>query len=316
MKLHHDENNQAFEELIKLTSQAFNIPSNAIRKDYFVTLVLQNLANSRFIESVVFKGGTSLSKCYPNSINRFSEDIDLTYIPENNMSNNQISKQLKKIEKILVGQGQYEKIINERNNRNKSSYVWFNDQFKTVESIKLEIGSSVRPHPYSKKILKSYIHEYLENIDETQGIKTFELLEVQLNVLNIERTFVDKLMSVKRHAICGTLPMKVRHIYDVVKLYEMPEIQKFIDNQNEFKKIINLTKKTDSKYLEKRDIPKEYNPLGSYAFETWSHHLTKDIKSNYENLHNTLLYTDQKQGFDKAIEIFTNLNQRLVEIGE
>ena len=75
----------------------FNIPSSAVRKDYFITLILQNLSNSIFLDNVVFKGGTSLSKCYPNSINRFSEDIDLTYIPDEGMSNKQISKKLRKI---------------------------------------------------------------------------------------------------------------------------------------------------------------------------------------------------------------------------
>jgi predicted nucleotidyltransferase component of viral defense system len=314
MKLHHSESE--FEELIVLASQTFNIPPNAVRKDYFITLVLQNLANSIFIESVVFKGGTSLSKCYPNSIERFSEDIDLTYIPENEMSNKQISRKLKSIEKSLIGKGHYEKINGERNDRNKSSFVWFNEEFKDIENIKLEIGSSVKPHPYSKKTLKSYIHEYLESINENEAIEEYELLEISLNVLNVERTFVDKLMSVKRHAICGTLSNKVRHIYDIVKLYEMNEIQNFMSKREEFKRIIYLTKQTDSIYLEKRNIPEEYNPLGAYAFETWSDKFSKDIKSTYENLHNTLLYTDEKQEFDKAIDVFNDLNQRLIEINE
>lgn len=314
MKLHHSVNQ--FEELIELASQTFNIPSNAVRKDYFITLVLQNLVNSTFVESVVFKGGTSLSKCYPNSINRFSEDIDLTYIPENEMSNKQISRKLKSIEKIIIGQGEFEKINHERNDRNKSSFVWFNDEFKNVESIKLEIGSSVKPHPYTKKTLKSYIHEYLEIINENIAIEEFELIEISLNVLNVERTFVDKLMSVKRHAICGTLPTKVRHIYDIVKLYEMSEIQDFMNKREEFKEIIDLTKQTDSIYLKKRNIPKEYNPLGEYAFENWSDRFTKDIKSSYENLHKTLLYTDEKQYFDKAVDVFNDINKKIKEINE
>lgn len=314
MKLHHSVNQ--FEELIELASQTFNIPSNAVRKDYFITLVLQNLVNSTFVESVVFKGGTSLSKCYPNSINRFSEDIDLTYIPENEMSNKQISRKLKSIEKIIIGQGKFEKINDERNDRNKSSFVWFNDEFKNVESIKLEIGSSVKPHPYTKKTLKSYIHEYLEIINENIAIEEFELIEISLNVLNVERTFVDKLMSVKRHAICGTLPTKVRHIYDIVKLYEMSEIQDFMNKREEFKEIIDLTKQTDSIYLKKRNIPKEYNPLGEYAFENWSDRFTKDIKSSYENLHKTLLYTDEKQYFDKAVDVFNDINKKIKEINE
>jgi hypothetical protein len=123
-------------------------------------------------------------------------------------------------------------------------------------------------------------------------------------------------MSVKRHAICGTLNEKVRHIYDVVKLSEMKEIQYFVNDTNNLKNILQITKKTDSMYLEKRDIPKEYNPIGSYDFETWKNKFTNDIKANYENLHNTLLYTNEKQDWSKAKLVFTQIDQILKQINE
>jgi hypothetical protein len=44
MKLHH--NIKDFEALIKLKSQVFNVPLNALRKDYCIILVLKNLASS------------------------------------------------------------------------------------------------------------------------------------------------------------------------------------------------------------------------------------------------------------------------------
>ena len=93
MNLHN--NVEIFEELIELAAKQYNLPSSAVRKDYFITLILSNLQNSPYLEHVVFKGGTSLSKCYPGSIERFSEDIDLTYIPEEDMSDNQTSKKNK-----------------------------------------------------------------------------------------------------------------------------------------------------------------------------------------------------------------------------
>ncbi|WP_337478923.1 nucleotidyl transferase AbiEii/AbiGii toxin family protein, partial [Phascolarctobacterium succinatutens] len=46
-----------------------------IEKDYYVTVLLKLLAEK--IPFIVFKGGTSLSKCH-KVIRRFSEDIDLT----------------------------------------------------------------------------------------------------------------------------------------------------------------------------------------------------------------------------------------------
>lgn len=70
----------------------------------------------------------------------------------------------------------------------------------------------------------------------------FELSPVEINTLNIERTFIDKIMSVKRHAICGTLDRKVRHIYDVVRLFQMPEIQSFLAETEELKRLVRLRK--------------------------------------------------------------------------
>ena len=119
---------------------------------------------------------------------------------------------------MIIGDGKSEFVIEERNDRNKSSYVWFTDEYRNLERIKLEIGPSVRPHPYERKTMKSSIQELLESIGETDAIAEYELKEVTVNVLNVERTFIDKVMSVKRHAFSGTLSSKVRHIYDVVRL--------------------------------------------------------------------------------------------------
>ena len=107
----------------------------------------------------VFKGGTSLSKCYPNSIERFSEDIDLTFIPDSTLTEKQNEKIFKKIEDIITLGCNTEKINDERSSTNKSIYVWFEN---INNRIKLEIGSTIRPEPFAKKSFKSYIHEYLE----------------------------------------------------------------------------------------------------------------------------------------------------------
>lgn len=310
MKLH--EYRKEFEELITIVANIKHIPESAVERDYYIVLLLKNLERSEYADKCVFKGGTSLSKCYPGSIERFSEDIDLTFLGMD-LPDKECDKHIKKIESIMTVGANTEKIGNERFNRSKSMYVWFD---KKENHIKLEIGSSVRPDPYSKKTFKSYIHEFLEERGLTDDVEKFGLTKVILNVLNIERTFIDKIMSVKRHAICGSLDTKVRHVYDVTRLYALTEIQVFLKNEAKLKQLLQETKKSDSYYLEKRIVSNEYNPVEAYDFESWKHYFKPSIRSRYENLHEDLLYTDKKQNFDDALSAFSEISKIFATIGE
>ncbi len=73
MLLHNDKEN--FDIAIRATSRYFNVSPAIVEKDYYVTLILSGLAKQ--VPNLLFKGGTSLSKCY-KIIDRFSEDIDIT----------------------------------------------------------------------------------------------------------------------------------------------------------------------------------------------------------------------------------------------
>ena len=260
----------------------------------------------------MFKGGISLSKCYPGSIERFSEDINLTFLGMD-LPDKQCRKQIKKIEVIMTAGAETEPIADERSNRSKSIFAWYGDR---KNQIKLEIGSSVRPDPYEKRRFKTYIQEYMEKYGFQEEVAAYELSAVNLNVLDISRTFIDKLMSVKRHALCGTLGGKVRHIYDVVRLYQLPEIQLFLQDKEELKRLLQLTKETDSYYIGKRNISAEYNPKESYSFDSWKDCFNSAVKRNYESLYKTLLYTDTPQKFVDALETFMEISNQFAKLGE
>ena len=74
MELYKSE--QEFHDAVIATSNYFKVSPAIVEKDYFVTIVLKSLKEK--IAGILFKGGTSLSKCF-KVINRFSEDIDLTF---------------------------------------------------------------------------------------------------------------------------------------------------------------------------------------------------------------------------------------------
>ena len=173
MKLHtHPEE---FRELITVVANEKHISESAVERDYYIVMMLKSLADSPYADQCVFKGGTSLSKCYPGSIDRFSEDIDLTFLGME-LSDKACDKTIKKIETIMAAGAQTEKIVEERSNRSKSMYVWFGNPENRV---KLEIGSTVRPDPYQKMPVKTCIQEFLESRGFTDDIERFELAAVK-----------------------------------------------------------------------------------------------------------------------------------------
>lgn len=69
------ENKEEFKNAVNLASEYFHILPIIAEKDYYVTMILRELSKRQ--DFIVFKGGTSLSKCH-KAIKRFSEDIDIT----------------------------------------------------------------------------------------------------------------------------------------------------------------------------------------------------------------------------------------------
>lgn len=72
--LHNDV--ELFKQVVIAAGDAIKIDYAIIEKDYYVTEVLRRISEKE--PKIIFKGGTSLSKCY-NIIKRFSEDIDFGF---------------------------------------------------------------------------------------------------------------------------------------------------------------------------------------------------------------------------------------------
>lgn len=65
-------------EALQVAAAQSGRPVHVLEKDVWVVWTLSALFDSPFAKDLVFKGGTSLSKAY-HAIERFSEDIDVTY---------------------------------------------------------------------------------------------------------------------------------------------------------------------------------------------------------------------------------------------
>ena len=65
-------------EALLIAAQHLDRPADLVEKDVYVVWALNALERAPWASDVIFKGGTSLSKAH-RVIDRFSEDVDLTY---------------------------------------------------------------------------------------------------------------------------------------------------------------------------------------------------------------------------------------------
>ena len=129
MKLHKD--TDAFKVLISNVSERTGYREDVLEKDYYVTLILEELAEyQRDGLKAYFKGGTALYKALKKT-NRFSEDIDLS-VDTRECSRTQNDKRLERATK------KYKSLERDpsagRTNRSEVIAVYIYDPVTSIDS--------------------------------------------------------------------------------------------------------------------------------------------------------------------------------------
>ncbi len=219
MKLHNDK--ERFVEAITATSVMFGFEPALVEKDYFVTLFLKKAVER--ISGLVFKGGTSLSKCY-NLIDRFSEDIDLTLDDEHftqSKKRNSIKELISVCDELgleLINKEAIEKHTHGNFNCYDIRYpiIFPLDDVKTELKVEMAYVQKCYPHEQGKAI--SYIGEFFVKNGNEQVVKKYELDAFTVQVQSLERTLVDKVFAICDYYLSENAVRNSRHIYDISKL--------------------------------------------------------------------------------------------------
>ena len=238
MKLHEDKD--SFEAAIIQSAEHFKIPQIFIEKDYWVTYALYQLFHSPEKDKIVFKGGTSLSKCH-KIINRFSEDIDLVMIKTGTESGHKLKKMMKGISQVVDNSVLQllvdDPLTNKNGNLRKTVYSYpkasVTGKFEQVrENIVLEVSHLGSFNPHSTLAVNTLIAEYVKVSGRLDLITSFGLEDFDVLVLSLERTFCEKIISLVRFSYdeepLQALSRKVRHIYDLHQLLLLSQIQEFL----------------------------------------------------------------------------------------
>lgn len=317
MNLHEDKD--VFIELVQKTCETLGIQDIFIEKDYWVTYVLKTLSEWDTEKSVVFKGGTSLSKGY-KIIDRFSEDVDLV-LRDTNLSPSQIKKKLKDVHKLSIRPPLEERDTNRTSKGSRFrkvdyTYPQILDEYggfgEVSNNLLVELNSFGNPFPTVDMEIKSYITEMLEGERLSQLISRFKLEAVSVPVLDYRQTLCEKIMSLLRITLKenyeAELNSKVRHFYDISKLLQEDEISKYVESED----FINGLKKVYENDTATPEFESDWSTtkLSEVPFIQGFDEILSVIEPRFKSQFQTMLYTrekfqfaDIKKHFNPVIEL-------------
>ncbi len=222
--LHH--NRETFEQVILRVAEDKKIAPEIIEKDYYVTLFLKRIKELQ--PNLIFKGGTSLSKCY-KLINRFSEDIDLNIETDAKPTEGQRKKLKANIVSVIEEFGfvlsNPDKVHSRRDyNKYIIDYptVFSSDYLK--EYLVVETAVYIKAYPCKEMQATSIIYDYLKENGYDNLIEEYNLEPFSVNVQAAERTLIDKLYALGDYYLCDAVQEHSRHIYDIYKLLDIVEM--------------------------------------------------------------------------------------------
>lgn len=213
------DNKELFQNLIKEISNTTGIRENYIEKDFYAITILKELVSRN--EKFVFKGGTSLSVCQ-KIINRFSEDIDISYMDE--IITTGTRKAIKKIffASIEAASLQVSNADNIRSRRIFNRYLCPYSSLWNMngDQIIVEWATQTPSFPIEEKEAQTMIGKYLTQIGRNDLIEQYNLEPFIVKTITKERTLVDKIFAICDYHISRNLNRESRHVYDISRLIQ------------------------------------------------------------------------------------------------
>lgn len=324
MYLHNNE--KEFDQAIRLAGKVLDIDFALIEKDYYVCILLK-LINQKYFEKtgyhVVFKGGTSLSKCY-KVINRFSEDIDISSTPELDINLDKSYKDktvgrsnLERFNKSIKEATEALNFIpyKDLNFWTKMPFVNFKYNYKHLfeskslkEYIEIDSVNYLSCYNLKKGYVSTLIYDAImksnDDLSESEiqeYIKKYELEPFEIYVQSLERTFIDKTFAICDYYMKNSKKLNARHIYDLYKLYPKVDFDKI-------KELIPIVREDRAKF-EEDDI--HFNPSSQKGVNVneilEEIKVSDNFKMDYENNTKKLMYAGESIPFEEVIKVLDEI---------
>jgi predicted nucleotidyltransferase component of viral defense system len=316
-----------FEEI----SKSMGMVSSAIEKDWWVVQTLRLIFEMDCADSLVFKGGTSLSKAW-GLINRFSEDIDLALDRkflgfEGDLSNQQIKKLRKasfayitdefyptlKTKFEETGLTNVEINITETTDSDQDPRIieiFYPSVFDNMGYIRpkviIEVGSRSLREPFSVRSFRSFVGENYPD-------QPFADSSILITTVNPERTFLEKVFLLHEEFQKPIDKIRVerltRHLYDIERLMDTEFEEKALTDSKLYQDIVAHRRLfTPIRGIDyDNHVPQKINPIPpSEIINEW--------QKDYEIMQDSMIY-GESLSFSELIERIEELKKRFKSIG-
>ncbi len=306
-------------QVLEQTGISKGLPAFVVEKDWWVCILLKAIFQSQYADSIIFKGGTSLSKAYL-LIDRFSEDIDLI-IDRHLLGFDKLNSksQIKKLRKASGGfiiNEFREELIRQLDQLGISRDLYeikYNDHVddtsdpNTLEihyhsvvpisnayiqqRVLLEIGARSLTEPSETKSIISFIDDNYKDLPFTEP-------DFNVQVVIPTRTFIEKVLLLHEEFSKPIDKIRTdrltRHFYDLDKMMQAGFGKKAIADDNLFQTIVNHRKTVnplrglDYSNHEKGKLsiipPDEVLSKWEHDYKTMQEHMIVGESLNWSNL--------------------------------
>ncbi|MFZ5641774.1 MAG: nucleotidyl transferase AbiEii/AbiGii toxin family protein [Bacillota bacterium] len=250
MKLHKDRD--AFQSLLSAISEKIGIREDIIEKDYYLTLLLSELASWQTELPAYFKGGTALYKAI-GSLKRFSEDIDLT-VEVQDCSKSQGKKRLETAANGYASLPRTSDKSRESNTKGSITSVYeyhpvtqidTDDALQRFGYVKVEATSFTVSEPVEPLMVAPLL--YTEANSEQQSIlhNNYDVFPFEIKTIKMERIFADKIMAAEFYYQRQMLFDVAKHLYDLTLMMKTERISALLARQDELLKMLELKRREE-----------------------------------------------------------------------
>ncbi len=316
MRLH--ENIPVFRQVIDRISSISGLRKDVIEKDYYVVLMLRELAGKQDKLPAFFKGGTALYKAL-KATNRFSEDIDLSVDVRHCSSRTQCDKYLdlaaKKYSSLkrIEGQGfSHRSEVVTFFGYNPIVDVDVNDELQRFGKLKIEATSFTISEPVELLEIAPLVYDYSNSEEQKFLEKEFDVIPFKIQTITMERIFIDKLFAAESYVRRADQDNRAfeaaKHIYDLAVIWNHPRIQTFLQNEIEMKLLLDIRVEEEKN---RKDgipgmMPKDFNFFFTAA-------RNPDVRKKYAIMQNQyVLLKNDRIDFDVAMEVLLKLQTELM----